>query len=293
MKILKLDHTHVELFRWLDPWNCLERVEVPGYFAVGAALEEDEGDTPAGLMCCFETRNRVIIEWICTDPGHRNERIGEELLIKAYEIAAHLGKKQVGVLIEHSEDKEAFSKDAQTYFRERFFEEDETLPGLWKLKLVDLRKLPWFSDPGKIKVQPLRSVHPRSFREFINTPEAKLPGEMMCKSDLSGMDLEALDAELSRVILDGEEICGFFAVIATDNSLVPVALYAESEQETKALLVSSAKEAISSYDPGTDVSIISTDKRIGTLLDGIAHGKQIPAELFLADVSDYLELLDN
>lgn len=293
MKIFRIDNTHVALFRWLDPWNCLERIEVPGYFAVGAALEEDGEDTPAGLMCCFETPNRIIIEWICTDPGHRYERIGEELIIKAYEIAAHLGKEQVGVLMDHSEDREAFNRDAKDYFMERLFEEEVKMPGLWKLKLSNIRKLPWLSDTGTIQTQPLGGVSPKSFRNFINTPKTQLDGTMICKFDISGLDMKALDENLSRVILEDDEICGLFAVIATDNSLVPVALYSESEQETKALLGSSAQEALSSFDPDTPVTLVSDDKRTGELLEVIAPGKSVPEDLLLADVSDYLALLEN
>jgi hypothetical protein len=293
MKIFRIDKTRIELFRWLDPWGCLDHADIPGYFAVGATLEEDGNDFPAGLMCCFESKNRIVIEWICTDPGHRHERIGEGLLLKAYEIAAYLGKAQVGVLIDHSAEKEGFIEDAKSYFTERLFEEEEKLSGISGLKLSDIKKLPWYTGTDTVETLPLDSIDPQAFRAFITTPETELDGEEMCKFKISELDMKTPDKDLSRVILDGDDISGFFAAVAADDCIIPVALYSESEQETDALLRSSVREAAMSYDPDTAVVLVSDDKKEGELFDRICGEKTHPVDLLLANVSDYLELLKN
>ena len=292
MKLFRIDNTRIELFRWLDPWNCLERVGMPGYFAVGATIEEDQYDVPAGLMFCFEIKNRIVIEWLCVDPDHRHERIGEELLLKAYEIAAYLEKEQVGVILDLSDEKKGFMEGAREYFAERLFEEEEQFRGIYDIKLSDIKKMPWFSVADQVVTKPLGSVGPKAYRTFIRTPQEELAGTLMCKSDISELDMSILDKDLSRVILDGDEISGILAVAATDNCLVPLALYSESEKETEALMRSFLQEATLSYDPDTAVILVTADKKVGDLLEIIAPGKTVPMDLLLADVSEYLAILE-
>ena len=103
--------------------------------------------------------------------------------------------------------------------------------------------------------------------------------------------MDFLDKNLSRVVLDGEKISGIFAVAVTESSIVPIVLYSESDQETEALLISSAREAIASNDPDMALNIVSTDKNVGKLIEAIAYQKTVPMDLLLAYVSDYQEAL--
>lgn len=287
MRYVKVKHEQAKYFSWLDPFGYLDHITLPGYFAIGQ-LEEDEDITNmvSGLMICVCAEDAIVIEWLCVDPGRKSMGRGEGLLLQAYEIANDLDKRRLCVLMSSHMELGSVCNNAKSFFEERLFEKEESLIGEWNVVLDSLGRSEWLSRTGKLpETRSVRDVPPGVLFSFLNSiPEY---GEAYKASLMGEVDLRTIEPSLSRVIMDGEEVCGMLLVQKAEDGLWPLFLYVESDNETKALIRDSYKAAHRSFAADTDVWVRIRSKEVGELLESLVPKKITNRYLLVANVSDF------
>ena len=65
-KYRKLHGLYGCFFVDMDPFLMLERMDIPGYFALAASETDEAGaqELPAGLLLCAMKKSSLVIEWI-------------------------------------------------------------------------------------------------------------------------------------------------------------------------------------------------------------------------------------
>ena len=175
------------------------------------------------------------------------------------------------------------------FFTERLFDKEEALIGEWSATLDLIAKSKWFSSAAKLPETTAlgeikRSVL-RSFLEDIPEDGAKYQAPIM-----DDINLRKVDQYISHAIMDGDEICGLIMVQKAEDGLWPLFMYAESENETKALIKSAYEEAIAELSKDTDVWVRVRSKEMGELLEKLVPKKIDDRYLLVAKVSEYQKL---
>ena len=68
MKFVKVDMDLAGYFLMLDPFSCLNKLVLPGCFALGAFRETENGDEPVSIIICQDIDDRLVIHWMYTVP---------------------------------------------------------------------------------------------------------------------------------------------------------------------------------------------------------------------------------
>ncbi|MCR5054926.1 MAG: GNAT family N-acetyltransferase [Lachnospiraceae bacterium] len=116
MKSVRLDQELAGYFFALDPFNCLNKLELPGCFAIGGFLETEDGDKPVSIVVFEVADDRLLIHWMYTLPEHRGEGLGSELLILVFEEAKSRGLTEVAARISDEYDVRAFNWHSWDFF---------------------------------------------------------------------------------------------------------------------------------------------------------------------------------
>ncbi len=287
MKYVKIKPEQTTFFSQLDPFGYLDHMTLPGYFAIGLTENDEEIENRiCGLMICYCTSDALVIEWLCIDPDFESDARGEGLLLKAFEIAEALGKPRLCALMSSDADSGKVCSSARSYFTERLFEKEEELPGEWNAMLGPIARSSWLDSAGKLPVtSALGEAAPDALRSFLD----HIPEEgNACRSPLmEEANLKTFDRSISRVITDGGDVCGLLLVQNTQDGLWPLFLYAESENEAKALIKDACKEAGTRFAPDTDVWVRIRTEAAEKLLETIAPKKIRDRYLLSAEVSEY------
>lgn len=260
MRILRLRPEEKEYFEWLDPFGMLNRLSLPHYFALVAVTEKEKRQAdPAGLLIASLKKDRIIIEWICVDPEQRYQGIGTALTEKVLSLAASQDMPEVAVRFHDEDEMEQLNEDALFFFAE-YFHREEPLPGEWCKESGKLLKEEFFTeDTGRYpKAKKLSETRSKDLREAIGELWADKEAHRL--SDAPGGE-ELYDPELSAVLTDEGKICGMFLLQRVGDTVYPVFLYAESDQEAKALFLSAGKAAEETLSPDTEVRLIAEDRK--------------------------------
>ncbi|MBR4528933.1 MAG: hypothetical protein IKO80_01515 [Lachnospiraceae bacterium] len=283
MKITRLWQDEAKYFAHLDPYGFMDRAWLPGGFAYAATVNTGEEDEPLGLLVGSRDKELVTAEWICVDPEKRFCGVGEELLVRLFETARHYDLPRVAARLIQETDLRAVMERAAIYFEERFFEEMEDLPGEWEVY------------PEQIFNYPLFKEDPASYPPAVTLASLKnnkvigqLSGRTGAYSlfDIAG-DIEGYDAEISSVLLDGEEPCGLLLTKRVNRTLFPVFFYSESDRETTALLLAAAGGLAACVDGIDRIRLISTDERVSDLARNLFPMAEIKSRRLIAQVRDY------
>lgn len=116
MKSVRLDRELAGYFFALDPFNCLNKLELPGCFAIGGFLETEDGDNPVSIVVFEVADDRLLIHWMYTLPEYRGEGLGSELLILVFEEAKSRGLTDVAARISDEYDVRAFNWHSWDFF---------------------------------------------------------------------------------------------------------------------------------------------------------------------------------
>ena len=255
MKLVRLNLENSEVFSHLDPFEILSTLNNPNAFAIGGITGNEE-EYPAALLVGMVTRNYLIINWLAVDPDHQGQGLGEELLLRAFDIADKgripklLAVMGTGMMLEE------FSKSAGDFFTERMFETEQPAMG-WSFSGLDtIGKSKLFSDDEKKLPKPVPMSGFNSgkvnniIEKLMSNPDTE---EISVPAGMKGL----LDMDLSFVFMEDDDPCGALFVLHVDDFLMPVLYYAESEREGEALVRCSYKAALSKYGRDQEIFILT------------------------------------
>ena len=57
-------------FRFMDPYEQMDLLGLPGAFALGTTVENGEKDVPAGLCVVTQGEDHLVITWLYTRPEY-------------------------------------------------------------------------------------------------------------------------------------------------------------------------------------------------------------------------------
>ena len=138
MKFVQVDMNLAGYFLMLDPFNCLNKLVLPGCFAFGAFRETENGDEPVSIIICQDISDRLVIHWMYTIPELRGGATGSRLLILAFEEAAARGVEDVAARISDEYDIKAFNWHSWDFFVNEVFSKVEDGEVEWVLNMGDL-----------------------------------------------------------------------------------------------------------------------------------------------------------
>ena len=286
MKIYRVRKEDVSFFKELDPFDRLSIIENPMGFALVAMNEDDDQKEAAGILIGTITEKRITVDWIAVTPEYSGHGIGEELLLNTFFMADENDIDEICAVMSFEYGTESFSKGAESYFEERFFEKEEEAYGDMIISLSELKEMKFF-DQNLSKLP--KAVALSSFK----AGEVQEICDKLCSIDEAEMlfqkeDAKSLpDRDLSYVIMDEEEPCGGLLVQEAGECLLPIYYYAESKNESAALVLSSMQAALEKYED-RDVLILQRGKKVFELLSRIFNAQR-GSKIMTADLSVFRE----
>lgn len=286
MKIGLLNKDQRQLFVDMDPFLVLERMDLPGYFALAATETDEAGEQelPAGLMLCAKTESGLIIEWIYVQKAFRMRGIGDRLMETALTIARQNEWEYVEAYVNEEWGRELVCPGEELFLDAYGFTEKRPLPGEWLTSIRALSEQEHFkkvSEHGKIVV-PLQQMT-RAQAEEAYVALSALPQASMLYPPVDGKAF--LDDELSFLLRSQGEVNGGLLlqcisrnqyeivdgkVIQTkEQILYPVYLCAETIDDAKLLISAALRAAGKKYPKDTEIHVIVRTDRYRDLLQQI------------------------
>ncbi|MDD6037311.1 MAG: GNAT family N-acetyltransferase [bacterium] len=305
MKISRLTREQKEFFLDMDPFLMMDWLDFPNTFALIATekKEASAADVPMGLMICSLYDRSLMIDWLCVAADYRMQGVGEQLLVKAFEIAKQAKLDSVRAYMQEGYGRSLVCKGQEQYFAERLFEQEQALFGEWITDLRTLQNQPLFSrrmgNTGN--AIPFRKLTTPMIKEAIAVLAASKDTAMLYDMSCGGGD--CYDPDLSFLLMDEKQIRGGLIVqcvrhkigesnektgIASEEMILyPVLFHAESEHDVSALLCESMQAACAKYAPETDVRIILTHERYERLCAYVLPKVRTDNKLLVADVNAF------
>lgn len=305
MKIGILMKEQRELFVDMDPFWMMERLELPGYFAMAATEfdEEENSELPAGLMIGEILSDKLIIEWIYVQNEFRNRGIAAQLLDAAFTIARKNNLPTVCAYLSEEWGRELVCPSEEVFLEAYGFGNRSSLAGEWLTNLRALSEQEYFqqSTENLPIVTPLQQLISSQARTALDALAGKEDAVMLCP--INGQQA-LFDEELSFLLSSKGEIKGGILVkclsrnrnevregkvvlLAKEKVLYPVLLCASSESEQQALLSAALQAAMKKYAKDTEVHILLRDDRLDPFLKKLRLDDAIPCSMLSANVEEY------
>ena len=305
MKIGILMKEQRELFVDMDPFLMMERLELPGYFAMAATEfdEEENSELPAGLMIGEILSDKLIIEWIYVQNEFRNRGIAAQLLDAAFTIARKNNLPTVCAYLSEEWGRELVCPSEEVFLEAYGFGNRSSLAGEWLTNLRALSEQEYFqqSTDNLPIVTPLQQLISSQARTALDALAGKEDAVMLCP--INGQQA-LFDEELSFLLSSKGEIKGGILVkclsrnrnevregkvvlLAKEKVLYPVLLCASSESEQQALLSAALQAAMKKYAKDTEVHILLRDDRLDPFLKKLRLDDAIPCSMLSANVEEY------
>ena len=138
MKKFILKGELLDSFLFMDLYERTDKLGLRGSFALGATMEKEDEDVPAGIIVCTRNKDTLVIEWLYTVPEYRGLGIASELMFLAFEEAEASGLKKVAARISEEYEDNDLGWDTWSFFENDVFtgiEEDETE---WRISYDEL-----------------------------------------------------------------------------------------------------------------------------------------------------------
>ena len=305
MKIGILMKEQRELFADMDPFWMMERLELPGYFAMAATEfdEEENSELPAGLMIGEILSDKLIVEWIYVQNEFRSRGIGAQLLDAAFTIARKNNLPTVCAYLSEEWGRELVCPSEEVFLEAYGFGNRSSLAGEWLTNLQALSEQEYFQQPTDDLpiVTPLQQLTRSQAKTALDTLAGKEDAAMLCP--INGQQA-SFDEELSFLLSSKGEIKGGILVkclsrnrnevregkvvlLAKEKVLYPVLLCASSESEQQALLSAALQAAMKKYAKDTEVHILLRDDRLDPFLKKLRLDDAIPCSMLSANVEEY------
>lgn len=299
MRVFRITKKEYKYFENMDPWNYLERLELPSYFALGV-MEESKNkkeEIPAGYVICKIHEEGLMIEWLYVNKAFRMQGIGEALLICLYELAEKNGYRKLYACFHMEDGRSEFYPQEEQYFAERLFEPYPSCAKDILMNLQTLETLPFFQQKAEIK----HKMYPLSVIDLdklkCDIKELATRQDAMKLYDIEGKG-HLFDENISVLMYENDRVCGaalYQTVRSTGNSsgknervvIYPVYIYSELIEDEKNLLYCTLLLANKKYKKDTDVRILIRSEKGIQLLETIVHAQSEKSRMMIADVATY------
>lgn len=288
----------------MDPFQMMGWLEFPGTYALAATDQKQTTgeDIPAGLLICSVSGQSLIIDWLCVSVNYRMQGVGEQLLLKAVEMAKNAGFQTIKAYINEEYGRELICHGQEQYFKERLFEQERKLAGEWFTDLRTLAAHPFFRHNQQTRksgssIISFRKLTTQKIRDGIAALAAM--HETAVLYDMSHGIGSCYDPDLSYFLMDGEQICGALVVqcitqytqysesATGENVLYPVLFDSGSEQDVYVLLWEAMQTALKKYTMDTEVRVVLTNDRYERLCTYLMPERWIPNKLLIANVARF------
>ena len=273
MKIGWLKKNQRHFFVDMDPFLMLERLDIPGYFALAASKTDAAGaqELPAGLLLAVMKADRLVIEWIYVRKEFRMRGIGDGLMQAAFTVARQNGIRQVSAYVNEEWGRELVCPNEGLFLDAYGFTEKQPLAGERLTSIRELsEQLPRTNVTASRGIMvPLQQLT-RTQEEDALASLCALPQAQMLYPPVKGKAL--LDDELSVLLKSRGEVCGGLLIqcIARtryeliggkltqtkEQVLYPVYLCAETDDEAYMLFDAALQAAVKKYSKDTEVHIL-------------------------------------
>ena len=287
MKVLRLRKEETYYFAWLDPFDYLDRLSLPHYFALAGLEKTGKEDVPTALLVASMSGNNLVIEWLCVDPDKRQQGYGSAMVQELFSIAKRGGIGQVSLRVREEDEMTALWENAADFFGGMFFDREEELPGELRAELFPLSGSAYFQEAGENvkrlkageEIRPIRECKAAVLKEAIHTlwnkEEAFRLYEIACNPG-------EYDKELSMALLRKDRICGLILFHSTENACYPAFFYAESDADKKMLLRAALDAAADQLEGDTEIRFISDTPEHTKLAETIFDTKKINTRCYVA-----------
>ena len=218
-----MDKNDIELVRHRAPREELvkrTRAKHRGLLAI-----DTDDMVPAGIMICSYVRaDHLDIEWLFVHENYRNNEIGEELLIAAYDMAMKAKIPYVGVRMAGELAADENVERAADYFVARGFYRGTYVEGDWIMSAAKLNDSPLASGKYRLKnVFPISKASRADLRVFLQKNWKKLKQSPLYTYESAMQDM---DQDLSMVCVNGDgEIEDILLVQRAGDIVYPLAIH--------------------------------------------------------------------
>ena len=287
MRIDTITIADIKKYAKLDHFGTLKRLVFPNYFAIVAfERKEGAGEVPAGLAVACEMDEKICIDWLFVRNNFRRQGVGVALIQRIFDLAVEMEKASVEFRIKKDAVPLGRINEVKEYLKLRSFEETTRRYYEFAIDFESFTDNPVISTEKKLKAKPLGILKPLEIRNALKD----LMGE---KAAMSLYDMQeytpVFDAKLSSVLTFEDEACGLLLIKSTGKECYPVFIYAESPQETSALMVCSGLLASLNMPQEANIRFILEDKEIQGFLKDVFPNSRIEVEIMAADMTKYLE----
>ena len=259
IRLAKIEKSEISFLEKLDPLFILERIILPEYFAMAAAIPGigSEEDTPVGLIVGHLSQDTVYVDWLCVAEGYRGEGIGEKLLVRTIEAAKNAGSSSVIACFDSRVDREELCAHEEIYFKERDFSGWTPLEDEWEILTGALLKNCSEGADDGMRMEPLTDYPEQErqeiLKECLESPEG---------ARFIPYTLDMIDSDISFFSeYKGKGIAALFS--GHENVVFPLFL-SDTADRAKAALIKAAAGAIKKkYGPDSRV-ILKKDSHTST-----------------------------
>lgn len=228
MRILSLRKEEMEIFRWMDPANLLERLELPHYFALTGVL-----DDPVALLIASVKRTELAIEWVFVAPGYRRQGIATKLI--HYVKLRTKGRKLVIHFADHAPS--VISRDeAESFFGSMWFAETDDEYVQWRITKKTILQNPIFKT-GQPRPANVRKI--TELPAYMRTSAVKeLTTKQHSITAVTPPDIhKAFDPGISCAVLQEGEPVGILLLKKTGSTIYPISVYATRPAHAKQMFL--------------------------------------------------------
>ena len=286
MEIVLIKTEDERVFAHLDPYGFIEKIDLPGAFGLGMIMAGKNADIAAGLLVATCEVDRLVIEWLATDPECQGQGVAGALLKKAFLAAQGLGVREVAASLTDRMTDPAFGRDPRQYFRDFFFDIEEEGPDYLVQPVAYISK-------SRDLANKTKPVDIRSLSGLGATEKNQLIAFMSDCEDAYVIpqymgNLSAMDPALSFVAMVDEKVSGAFLTISSGRYHYPVFLGATSDHTAFSLehAVADASEELHLAD---EFYIRDLGEFTPFMLRGTGNATRVSTLLIKAEVADFTE----
>ena len=291
MKTILIDQNMKEAFRYMDPFEYMDRLSEPKSFAIGVVFQYSDGDEPVGLLVCTEENDRLVIQWLFVDSDYRENGVGSYLLILAFEEAKGRGLSEVAVRISDEIGWDDPSIDTWGFFDNGIFTSVEEGEKEARVTMSELTKKLRTDSAINEKaaeskdVRALSSLSRQEMNEAISTLKKLYSNSM----DIPIEDAFAVsDKDMSFVKKTGDDYTGMALMKKSGHNWYQFSLNTKKSEDDELLLRTALFHFEDSVQLRDEISIEIKKKSLDNLLDEISLPvKKYDINYLVAQINDY------
>ncbi len=240
MKTVELKGELLERFLFMDPFGKACVLGLPGSFALGSTVEQEDGtDKPAGLVIVSEEEDRLVINWMYVRDEFRALGIGSNLMQMVFEEGVARGVSEVAARITDEFEESGADWNTDSFFVNEVFQDLEEVLSEIRFTMKDLAKLldveadlneKAASDKGIVA---LRDIPKRNIRTVIDKLDEQFGVQLSAEADFL---VSVGDENMSFVMVKNSEVRGAIFTRKTGNTWYIYSLVAKKPSDAEQLI---------------------------------------------------------